>query len=259
MTRNDSMCHGLQLPSWRPQPALSAAPRPAAAGLAIGSCSGGHRRLLRKCPRRTPTVRTPTVRTPTAVPEAAAGQPRRRRCPVPQPPRTPRPVSGCPAGCGRTAADPQPPLRRDGSAAQVALARLRWSTRPGRRSRGGTGCPDRRTPDTDCRTPGARMPRHCGHTRDRGRAMRTLRQRPRWTAGSRTVHHRSHLRPERDRNAQPAVQHTEAAAQFVPPAGLCWATGQVGLAAHLDHLSAEAWRPVSERKALQSARGPRPR
>src|SRR5215218_4367439 len=25
MTRNDSMCHGLQLPSWRPQPALSAA------------------------------------------------------------------------------------------------------------------------------------------------------------------------------------------------------------------------------------------
>jgi hypothetical protein len=182
---------------------------------------------------------------------SSSGQPRRRRCPGSAATQTPAAVSGCPAGSGWTAADPQPPLRNHRGTAQVGLARLCWSTRPGRRSRGGTGCPDRRTPDTDCRTPGARMPRHCGHTRDRGRGMRTLRQRPRWTAGSRTVHHRSHLRPERDRNAQPAVQHTEAAAQFVPPAGLCWATGQVGLAAHLDHLSAEAWRPVSERKALQ--------
>jgi hypothetical protein len=57
-----------------------------------------------------------------AASSAAAGQ-------------TPAAVSGCPAGCGRTAADPQPPLRRDGSAEHVRLARRRWSRGPGRRSR----------------------------------------------------------------------------------------------------------------------------
>jgi hypothetical protein len=82
-------------------------------------------RRLRQHPRRTPTVRTPTVRTVTAVPEAAADSHGVRgvRCAATQ---TAAAVSGCPAGSGGTATDPQPPFRHHGCAAQVALAHLRW-------------------------------------------------------------------------------------------------------------------------------------
>ena len=64
------------------------------------------------------------------------------------------------------------------------------------------GCPNARTPDAACRTPGARTPRHCGHPRP-PQGMGTLRQRPRWTADSRTVHHPATVsRPERDPNVR---------------------------------------------------------
>ncbi len=88
-------------------------------------------------------------------------------------PDTGRAVSGCPARGGRTAADPRPPFRRDGSAADVGLARLRWSSGPGGCSRRipavrtradtGRGLPDTREPAR----PGTADP--C----DRGRVMRT--------------------------------------------------------------------------------------
>ncbi len=76
--------------------------------------------------------------------------------------QTPAAVSGCPADCGRTAAEPQPPFRRDGSArarcvCSSALVRWARSTQPA-----DIGCPDARTPDAACRTP---RPWHCGHPR----------------------------------------------------------------------------------------------
>jgi hypothetical protein len=142
---------------------------------------------LRRCLRRTSAIQTPTFWTPTfwtrtVVPGAAADSPRRPRCPVPQPPRhRPR----CPAGAGRR----RTRSRRCGATAgpgsricSSALVKL-----PGRRSQR-NGCPDAWTPDAACRTPGARTP-GAADTRDRRRVWGALRQRPRWTAGSRTVHH----------------------------------------------------------------------
>jgi hypothetical protein len=115
--------------------------------------------------------------------------------------QTPAAVS---AGAGR----PRTRSRRCGATAGprsrilfVCAGQVARSTRPAE-----NGCPDAWTPDAACRTPGAGMPRHCGHPRppqDTG----ALRQRPRWTAGSRTVHHpRSHVRPKRD----PNVRHRPA-------------------------------------------------
>jgi hypothetical protein len=121
---------------------------------------------------------------------------------------TPAAVSGCPAGCGRMAADPQPPFRREGSAAHVALARLRWSSRPGRcsrlvsavRMRGHRTRPaGHRTQPAGHREP-ARL-RHGGHPRaGQGHADTAAAA----TLDSRQQNrpHRSHVRPERDRNVQ---------------------------------------------------------
>jgi hypothetical protein len=101
--------------------------RPADAGPATCSCSGGHHRLLH-CLRRTPAVRTPTVRTPTfwtptAVLGAAADSQGVRGVRFHRHPDT-----GRRSGWGRTAADPQPPLRHHGRTAQVGFARLCWSS-----------------------------------------------------------------------------------------------------------------------------------
>jgi hypothetical protein len=73
------------------------------------------------------------------------------------------------AACRRNAADPQPPFRHHRSAAQVALARLRWSRRPGRRSR---WIPAVRTRGHRTRSAGHREPARLGtaHTRDRSKA-----------------------------------------------------------------------------------------
>jgi hypothetical protein len=132
---------------------------------------------------------TPIVRTPVNRPDTDCGFRKRQR------------TARASAVSGWTAADPQPPLRRDGSAAHVASARLCWSSGPGRRGRRRAAV---RTRGHRPRPAGHRAParpRHCGHPRPR-HGMRTLRQRPRWTAGCSTVHHRSHVRPERDRHVR---------------------------------------------------------
>jgi hypothetical protein len=149
---------------------------------------------------RTPTLRIPTLRTPTAVPEAAADSHGVRGVRLRGHPDTGRGVR-LPGRLrqklrGPTTAVPAPRQRRARCACSSVLVKRARSTLPA-----DTGCPDARTPDAACRTPGARTPRRCGHPRLRqGRA--DLRQRPRWTAGSRAVHHRSRVRPERDRNGR---------------------------------------------------------
>jgi hypothetical protein len=169
-------------------------------------------RRLRQCPRRTldrpDTDRLDTDRLDTGRLDtdhrpdtdrgsgSGSGQPRRPRCPVPQPPgHRPRCPAAQPAAAGlrRTRSRPS----RATAAPHVALARLRWSRGPGRRGR---RIPAVRTRGHRPRPAGHRepaRPRHCGHPRPR-QGMRTLRQRPRWTAGSRPVRHRSHVRPERE-------------------------------------------------------------
>jgi len=100
-------------------------------------------------------------------------------------PWTPAAVSGWAAGCGRTAADPLPPFRHHGSAAHVALARLCWSRRPGRRSRPVAAV---QTHGHRTRPAGQREPARpdTADTHDCRRGMRALRQRPR---GCRQQHH----------------------------------------------------------------------
>jgi len=78
---------------------------------------------------------------------------------------TPAAVSGWAAGCGRTAADPLPPFRHHGSAAHVALARLCWSRRPGRRSRLVAAVRTRGHRRRPARQREPARPRHCGHPR----------------------------------------------------------------------------------------------
>jgi hypothetical protein len=136
-------------------------------------------RRLRQCPRRTPTVRTSTVRTPTlrtatAVPDAAADSPGVRGVRFRSHPDTGHSVR-LPGRLRRDCRGPQPPFRHHGSAAQLAVARLRWS-RGQVDATGGyrlSGCVD-----TGRGLPGARTPRHCGHLRPR-QGVRTLRQRDR--------------------------------------------------------------------------------
>jgi hypothetical protein len=166
--------------------------RPADAGQATASCSGGHLPATAvsaadiRSTVRTPTCWIPTFWTPTAVREqqrtakvsAVSGSAATQ---------TPAAVSGW----GRTAADPQPPLRRDGrdracricsSALLICTGQVARSTQPAERLSGcvdtGHGLPNTGSPHA----------RRCGHPRP-PQAMGALRQRPRWTAGSRTVHH----------------------------------------------------------------------
>jgi hypothetical protein len=138
-------------------------------------------------------------------------------------PWTPAAVSGWAAGCGRTAADPLPPFRHHGSAAHVALARLCWSRRPGRRSRLVAAV---RTHGHRTRPAGQREPARPGtaDTHDCRWGMRALRQRPRRMAGSSTVHHHSrhaghHLsraQARHGRQRRPAAQHSGEASRSSP-------------------------------------------
>jgi hypothetical protein len=161
--------------------------RPADAGQATCSCSGGHPPAPAVSAVRTPAVRTlavrtPTFWTPTAVRGAAADSQGVRGVRYPS-----RPDTAAVSGCGRTAADRS---RRCGARAGprmsdllVCAGHVVRSMQPAE-----NGCPNAWTPDAACRTPGAGTPRHCGHPRP-PQGTGTLRQRPRWTAGSRTVHH----------------------------------------------------------------------
>jgi hypothetical protein len=93
-----------------------------------------------------------------------------------------------------------------------APARLRWSTRTGRRADG-----HRRSGHTDSgpglRTPIAATARRHGHTRHCGRGHWTPLQRPHWTAGSGTVH----LHDPAGRRRPPQAQPSDAEA--CPPRG----------------------------------------
>jgi hypothetical protein len=115
--------------------------------------------------------------------------------------QTPAAVSGCPAGCGRTAADPQPPLRRDGSACTLGLlvgaghaGQVDAADRYRRSGRTDTG---RRLPDTGSpRLPALRTPAtaagssgHCGS----GHAGQPAAEASTAAAG---------VRPERDRKVR---------------------------------------------------------
>jgi hypothetical protein len=175
---------------------------PVAAGRASASCSGGHPQAAAVSAADTnrpdtDPFRTPTVRTPTAVPEAAADSTASGAAAI----QTPAAVAGCAAGCGRTAADPAAAVPAPWQRAHVGLARLRWSSEPGRRSRRRAAV---RTRGHRRGLPDSGRPPRPGtaDTRDRGRGTRTLRQRPRWTAGSRAVQHPSRVRPESDRHVQ---------------------------------------------------------
>jgi hypothetical protein len=98
-------------------------------------------------------------------PEAAVDSHGVRSVQCRSPPWTPAAVSGCPAGCIRTAAAGPPPFRRDGRASHVGLARLRWSRGPGRR---GQPVAAVRTRGHRTRPAGHREPapsRDCGHLR----------------------------------------------------------------------------------------------
>jgi hypothetical protein len=121
---------------------------------------------------------------------SSGGQLRRPRCPVPQPARHwPR----CPAA--RPAASGRRRTRSRGSGATAAP--LTWRSlvcaghvgqvdAAGRYRRSGRADTGRDLPDTGCpRAPGT------ADTGDRRGGIRTLRQRSRWTAGSRGVHRRS--------------------------------------------------------------------
>jgi hypothetical protein len=141
--------------------------------------------------------RTPTLWTATAVSEAAADSHGVRGVRFRGHPDTGHSVR-LPGrlrqdGGGPTAAVPAPR-----SALHVSLARLRWSSGLGRRSR---LVPAVRTSGHWTGPAGHQEPARPGtaDTHYRRRSMRTPRQRPCWTAGSSTVHHRSHGRPGRDR------------------------------------------------------------
>jgi hypothetical protein len=131
--------------------------RPADAGQATCSCSGGH-------PTAPAVSAADTSRPDTNLLDidlldtdrgsgSSSGQPRGPRCPVPQPPRhRPR----CPAGAGRR----RTRSRRCGAAAGprrldlfVCAGHVVRPTRPAE-----NGCPAAWTPDAACRTPGARAP-----------------------------------------------------------------------------------------------------
>jgi hypothetical protein len=156
--------------------------RPADAGQATASCSGGHPQAPAVSAVRTPTVRTPTLWTPTAVPGAAVDRQGVRGVRFRSHPDSGRGVRRRQAGgrprsrrCGATAG----PRRSDllVGAGQVARA-----TQPGE-----NGCPDGWTPDALPNSGSPHAPAlptpatAAGH--GGAAAAATL------TAGSRTVHH----------------------------------------------------------------------
>jgi hypothetical protein len=172
--------------------------RPADAGPATCSCSGGHPQAPAGSvadtsrPVHQPSAHRPSGHRPRSG--SSSGQPRRPQCPVMQPPRH-RPQGPAAAGWRRTRS------RRCGARAGprrsdllVCAGHVVRSTQPAE-----NGCPNAWTPDAACRTPGAGTPRHCGHPRP-PQGTGTLRQRPRWIAGSRTVHHPATVS---DRNGTP--------------------------------------------------------
>jgi hypothetical protein len=182
--------------------------RPADAGQATCSSSGGH-------PPAPAVSATDTNHPDTGLVDtdrgsgSSSGQPRRPRCPVPPPPRHRPQVRLRQDSGGPAAAVAAPRQDRRMSDLLVCAGQVARSTQPGE-----NGCPDAWTPDAAWRTPGARMPRHCGHPRP-PQGMGTPRQQPRWTAGSRTVHH---LAAMSDRNGTPMCgsgQHARLTARSV--------------------------------------------
>jgi hypothetical protein len=131
---------------------------------------------------------------------SSSGPPRRPRCPVPQPPRH-RPQG--PAGAGRRRTRSRRcratagPRMSDllGCAGQVAR-----STQPA-----GNGCPDAWTPDAACQTPGARMPRHCGHPATAAGHGDT--------AAAATLGSRQQDRPPPGSHVRPSLDHGDAVSQ----------------------------------------------
>jgi hypothetical protein len=155
--------------------------------------------MLRQGLWRTPAVRY-TNRPHTdlldtdRVPGAAAASQGARSVRLCSHPDTGRRVRLGQDGGGPAAAVAAP--RRDRACRICSSALVNW---PGKTQPAENGCPNAWTPDAACRTPGAGTPRHCGHPRP-PQGTGTLRQRPRWIAGSRTVHHPATVS---DRNGTP--------------------------------------------------------
>jgi hypothetical protein len=149
-----------------------------------------------QCPRRThqPSGHQPSGH-PSVVPDPAGDSHRVRG--VRFHPETGRGVR-LPDRLRRTRSRHPP---RDGSAARVALAGLRWSrlarlTRPAGYRLSGRADTGRGPPDTGSpHAPALRTPATA-------QGRRTLRQWRCWIARTRGVHHRSHVRPEWDRNVR---------------------------------------------------------
>jgi hypothetical protein len=175
--------------------------RPADAGPATCSCSGGH--PTAPAGSVADTSRPDTNRPDTDLLDtdrgsgSSSGQPRRPRCPVPQPPRhRPR----CPAAAGRR----RTRSRRCGAAAGprrldllVCAGHVVRSMQPAE-----NGCPDAWIPDAACRTPGAGTPRAlrtpataAGHGDTAAAATLDSRQQDRPPPGN-------GVRPERDPNVR---------------------------------------------------------
>jgi hypothetical protein len=137
--------------------------RPADAGPATCSCSGGHPPAPAVSAADTSRPDTDLVDTDRSSGNSS-GRPRRPRCPVPPPPRhRPR----CPAAAERpptAAAVAAPRQDRRMSDLLACAGQLARSTQPAENR-----CPDAWTPDAACRTPRAARP-GTADTRDRRRA-----------------------------------------------------------------------------------------
>ena len=117
----------------------------------------GHRATVRDRPRFRKQQRTAD----TAAASSRQPPGHRRRAAV---------STAAAAACGRNAADPQPPFRHHSSAAQVALARLRWSRRPGRHAADGDRLSGRADTGGDLPDIGSPHAPGTADTRDRRRA-----------------------------------------------------------------------------------------
>jgi hypothetical protein len=161
---------------------------------------------LRQCLRRTPTVQATDLLDTDRDSGSSSGQPKASTVSGATATPTPAAVSGW----GRTAADPQPMLRRHGGTAHVGFARLRWSTGQVDAARGEplSGCLDtgRGLVNTGSRhAPALRTAAGDGDTAAAAR----------WAAGSGIVHHPAALS---DRNGTPMCgtgQHARLTARSV--------------------------------------------